>query len=386
MRIAIDARELHGKPTGVGRLLAEILAAWKTMPEARAHEFILCAPDAGGGTWWEQTALPRLVREAHADVLFAPGYSGPIFSPVPMVVAIHDVSFAAHPEWFSWRDGARRRTTVQLAARAATRVVTISEFSKREIAAHLGIDSSKITVVYPGVTALVSGLPSRVSSPVLDRRAETLDRGPTVLFVGSIFNRRHVPELIEGFARLARTRPDARLEIVGENRTSPHINLAAAVRGTGAADRIQLRSYVTDDDLRNLYVAGSAFVFLSEYEGFGLTPLEALAAGLPVLLLDTPLAREVCGDAALYVPRPDSALIEEALDTLLFDAAERARILEAAQLVLPRFSWTACARRVLNVLVSCGERRPGSPGEPGPSTRSGSSRAQSAGDGSAAGE
>ena len=157
MKIAIDARELRDKPTGVGRFLAQILAAWKTIPEAQAQEFILLAPDGmapRAGILWEQVVLPRLVREARADVLFSPAYSGPMLPPVPMVVAIHDVSFAAHPEWFTWREGARRRTTVQLAARAATCVVTISQFSKREIVAHLGIDSSKVVVAYPGVADL----------------------------------------------------------------------------------------------------------------------------------------------------------------------------------------------------------------------------------------
>jgi glycosyltransferase involved in cell wall biosynthesis len=372
MKIAIDARELYGKPTGVGRFLGEILSTWKTLPEAQAHEVILTAPKEGGGTMWEQLRLPRLVREAGADVLFAPGYSGPVFCPVPMVVAIHDVSFAARPEWFSWREGARRRTTVQLAARAAARVVTISQFSKREIVAHLGVDSSKIVVTYPGVADLtfrpfdtlevaLSGVEGRQAQGHLERSRGM--KGPprmanelsqTVLFVGSIFNRRHVPELIEGFARLARAHPDARLEIVGENRTSPRIDLVGVVRATGLGDRVQLRSYVSDDELRSLYAGGSAFAFLSEYEGFGLTPLEALAAGVPVLLLDTPVAREICGDAAIYVARPDPALIEAALATLLFDPLERARILTAAQRVLARYSWTDCARQVLDVLVSGG--------------------------------
>jgi len=345
MRVAIDARELHGKPTGVGRFLSKLRAAWQAIPEALAHEFITLAPERGtGGTLWEQRVLPRLVRKADADVLFAPAYSGPIFPPVPMVLVIHDVSFAAHPEWFGWREGVRRRTTARLAARAAARVITVSEFSKREIVAHLGIDASKIDVVYEGVSSFGA------------TRASTERR--TILFVGSIFNRRHVPELIGGFARLARTRPELQLEIVGDNRTEPYLDIERIARDSGFAERVHIRFYVSDEDLQRLYAEASAFVFLSEYEGFGLTPLEALASGVPVVLLDTPVAREVCGNAANYVSRPDPLLIEHALAAVLFETTERERILNASTEILRRYSWNTCARRVLDALVDAASRRP----------------------------
>ena len=350
MKIAIDARELQGKPTGVGRLLGKLLEEWSRMPAAQAHEFIQLAPAEQrprGGTLWEQLVLPRVARHAAADVLFAPAYSGPVFSSIPMVVAIHDVSFAAHPEWFTWREGLRRRTTARLAARAADRVVTISEFSKREIVAHLGVEPSKIAVAYPGVT------------PFTGPKGANTQGSPhtcTVLFVGSIFNRRHVPELIEGFAIVARSRPEMQLELVGDNRTTPRINLDALVQATGIADRIHLRSYVADHELPQLYADASAFVFLSEYEGFGLTPLEAIASGLPLVLLDTPVAREVCADAAIYVPRPDAALIADALRTVLFEPGKRDRMLQAATEVLRRYSWTTFAEQVLSLLIDAGSR------------------------------
>ena len=346
MRIAVDARELHGHATGVGTYLSAILEEWATLPAAAQHEVILCAPDAPAGTRWEQQVLPRLLKQAKADVLFSPGYTAPLFAGVPTVVAIHDVSFAAHSEWFGWREGLRRRVLTRLSAQRAARVLTISEFSKREIVTHLGVSPGKVEVVYPAVHPFSKDRTRQGPSPV-------------VLFVGSIFNRRHIPELIAGFAGVTRHVPDARLEIVGDNRTIPHIDIEALIAASGAGDRVALRAYLPDSELSALYACARAFVFLSEYEGFGLTPLEALSAGIPIIVLDTPVAREVYGAAALYVERPDPGLIEAALQQVLTDEGERTRILEAGRDTLARYSWRRCAERVLDVVVSC-SRCPGS--------------------------
>lgn len=356
MRVAIDARELAGRPTGVGRYLAEILAAWAEMPGAGAHEFILCSPQpvslprihslhatvavggggSGGGTLWEQLVLPRLVRQARADVLFAPGYSSPIFSPAPVVLTVHDVSFAAHPEWFSWREGTRRRLLSGWSARRAARVITVSDFSKREIVKHFGVNQAHVDVIYSGATPI----------------ARPRERERLVLTVGSIFNRRHVPELVDGFARFSAHHPGIRLEIVGDNRTHPFVDVDQLIAGSGAAGQIRARSYIPDEELADLYGRASAFAFLSSYEGFGMTPLDALAAGIPIVVLDTEVAREIYGPAAIYVERPDPALIEAALARVLLDDEERSRLAGAATLQLARYSWTECARRTLQVILA----------------------------------
>jgi len=357
MRIAVDARELAGQPTGVGRFLERIASQWGTLPEAAVHEWILCAPSpigpdplgglryetasrSGRGTLWEQRTLPDLARRSGADVLFCPAYSGPLTGAPPMVVAIHDVSFTAHPEWYRWREGLRRRFLARHSARRARRVITISEFSRREIVERLGIEPSKIEVVYPGVTAIAAREAARESSE------------PLVLYVGSIFTRRHLPETIRGFARLARRRPDIQLAIVGDNRSVPRLDLDALIADAGQTDRARAWAYVPDTTLADLYRRARAFVFLSEYEGFGLTPLEALASGIPIVVLDTPVAREVCGAAAIYVASPDPRLVEPALERALFDDDARASVLGAAPAVLQRYSWRECARRVLAILES----------------------------------
>ncbi len=122
MRIGIDARELCGRSTGAGRYLSGLLAQWSANEKARPHDFVLYAPEplgvaydvhrfptrivpGSGGSWWEQVRLPSVAARDRLDVFFAPAYTAPLFLRVPTVVAIHDLSFAAHPEWFSTREG-----------------------------------------------------------------------------------------------------------------------------------------------------------------------------------------------------------------------------------------------------------------------------------------
>ena len=170
----------------------------------------------------------------------------------------------------------------------------------------------------------------------------------SVLFVGSVFNRRRLPATIAAFAAATRTMPDSRLVIAGADRSYPAQDLPKAAMEAGVAARVSFQSYVAEDELAALYARAAVFVFLSEYEGFGLTPLEALSAGIPVVVLDTPVAREVYGDAAWYVPPDDDVGgATEAIRTLLEDPSARARLLAAAPAVLARYSWDDAAEATL---------------------------------------
>jgi glycosyltransferase involved in cell wall biosynthesis len=352
MRIGVDARELCGRPTGVGRYLASLLAEWSAGDGARRHEFVLYAPGeislqldtrrfaprlvaASGVTLWEQLRLPAAASRDQLDVFFAPAYSAPLRLRVPVVVTIHDVSFVAHPEWFRLREGARRRFLCRHSAHKARAVLTVSEFSRGEIVERLAVPPEKVRVILHGLSHHAPGQVARRLS---------------LLFVGSIFNRRHVPDLIRAFAPIARAHPDATLDLVGDNRTYPHQDVLGAAAAEGIGPQVRWHRYVPDDTLRELYAAARAFAFLSEYEGFGLTPLEALTAGVPPVLLDTPVSRETCGECALYVPVHDQQACTRALESALFDDRVRARILEGAPRVLARYDWTTAARETLAVL------------------------------------
>jgi glycosyltransferase involved in cell wall biosynthesis len=354
MHIAVDARELVGRPTGVGRYLSRLLEQWARSSQARLHRFTLFAhhplatattsldlthvllPGAGG-TRWEQGTLAAALRRANPDVLFAPAYTAPVVCPAPIVLAIHDVSFVVHPEWFSWREGLRRRIITRLAARRAHIVVTFSDFSRSEIVRRLGIAHSRVRVIPHGL-----GL-GDVHEPPLGGPS----RRPLVLFVGSIFNRRHVDVLIRAMPAVLRQVPDAHLAVVGDNRTWPRLDPAALAEELGIGSRVSVAAFVDDERLRALYAEAAVFVFLSEYEGFGLTPLEALAAGVPPVVLDTPVAREVYGDAAAYVAAPDPGLVAEAVAMLLSEDGERRRVLGGGPAVLARYRWEDAAAATL---------------------------------------
>jgi glycosyltransferase involved in cell wall biosynthesis len=362
MRIGIDARELCGRATGVGRYLGGLLQEWaaaRTLP----HEFVLYAPEpialpldarrfatrivpGPPGTWWEQVQVSRAAASDHLDVWFAPAYSAPLRMQTPIVVAIHDLSFVAHPEWYRIREGARRRWLTRQSAGKASAVITISEFSKRELIEWLNVPEERIHVIPPGIGMQNSEFGIRNSPP----SPQSLVPSPRVLFVGSIFNRRHVVDLIRSFAPLARAHSDASLDIVGDNRSYPREDLRRTIVAEGLDGQVRWHEYVTDTELHDLYAQARAFAFLSEYEGLGLTPLEALAAAVPPVLLDTPVARESCGDAAVYVRVRDLAATTRALESVLFDETTRSRILAAAPGELAKYSWPRAARETLAVL------------------------------------
>jgi glycosyltransferase involved in cell wall biosynthesis len=349
LKIAVDGRELIGKPTGVGRYLLEILQAWKRSsfphrvmvitPSAPASALMADLPDIvwhvesarASGTRWEQGRLARALAKARPDVFFAPAYTAPLRLPCPMVVAIHDVSFFAHPEWFGRREGWRRRWLTRATARHARTVLTLSEFSRAEIERFLKVPASRVTLAPPG------------APPQLDPSG--IRREPLLLYVGSLFNRRHIADLIHAFALAAPRVPGGRLVLIGDNRTSPRIDPMAIATAAGIGDRVAWRAYETDAARDLLYQSARAFVYLSDYEGFGMPPIEAMAHDVPSVVLDTPISREIYGNAALTVP-VDTRAIADAIVSLLTDDRVHARLVDAGRERLTRFSWAATAATV----------------------------------------
>jgi len=301
----------------------------------------------GGRTAWQQRDLARAARAARLDVLFSPAYTAPLLVSMPSVVAQHDVSFAAHPEWYAWRHGLRLRWLARASGRRAHTVLTLTQFSAAQIEHYLGVARSRIRVIPLAADYHDAAPPAATPAPA----------APVVLFVGSIFERRHLPLLIEGVALARRTMPELRLDVIGENRTEPRQDLEAIARACGAAEALHLRDYVSDAELEAAYAGAGVFAFLSEYEGFGLTPLEAMRHRIPTIVLDTPVAREVYGAGAFYARAGDAPAVATALVELLRDPDRRASQIAAGDATVGRYRWQDAAAATWDALMAAGERQ-----------------------------
>jgi glycosyltransferase involved in cell wall biosynthesis len=363
LSIGIDGRELAGRPTGTGRYLRNLLRQWRqtddtllvyvdgTPPDDPVldHPRVRVRPVGPGGSHglvWQQRLLPPRLRQDGPDVFFSPAYSCPLPVELPRVTAVHDLSFFAYPQDFSYLDGLRRRLLVAASLAASRTVLVCSDFTRRELARlfpHLA-DRARHVPLGPA-----DDLPL---APTRDlARARLGLAGPLVLSVGAVLNRRCLPELVRAVARLRQAYPGLVLDVVGENRTHPTVDLAGLASLRGLERQVRLSGFVDDAGLAERYAAADVAVFLSEYEGFGLPPLEAAARGVPLVVSRRPSLSEVFGEAALLVEPRDESAVAEALGSVLRDATLADRLRAAGHALARRYSWAETAQQTRAVLA-----------------------------------
>jgi glycosyltransferase involved in cell wall biosynthesis len=299
------------------------------------------------GLRWQEGRLPAAAAGDGLDVFFAPAYSCPLGLDVPRVTTVHDMSFFSVPDDFTLLDGMRRRATVGASIGASRRLLAVSDFTRREIAAYFPSAAARTVVTPHGADDDLL-----VPPPRDEARARLRLAGPMVLTVGSILNRRCLPVLFNAVARLRRGWPDLMLDVVGENRTHPALDLPALARRTGLDVHVRLSGFVDEAGLADRYAAADACVFLSEYEGFGLPALEAMARGVPVVTSARPALGEIFGEAALLVDPRDAPAAADALDRVLRDPSLRGDLVARGRALAARHSWTECARLTREALAA----------------------------------
>ncbi len=290
---------------------------------------------------WEQSILPWVLRRLGADLLHAPAFVGPLLSPCPQVITVHDLSFLRYPAFFQRSNRLYLQTLTGVACRRAAAVIAVSNFTAAEVQTLLRVPATRIHTIYHGVDPRFRPLPQKEVAAF--RRAMQLpDR--FVLYLGTLEPRKNLVGLINAFARLRD--PDLHLVLTG-GRGWLYEEIFAAVERVGMEDRVHFPGYVSPEAQPLWYNAASAFAYISHYEGFGLPVLEALACGVPTLTAATTSLPEAGGDGALLVMPDDEPAVAESLQRLLTDEELRGELRQRGLAHAARFTWPETARQTV---------------------------------------
>ncbi|MFH0852167.1 MAG: glycosyltransferase family 1 protein [bacterium] len=384
MLIGIDAHWLEGNRTGVGRYLFNLLKAWsrsesdilsrapehgrvcqvkfvlyfkdeipKDLPQSSLFKVMLLnVKSTAKFIHWD---LCRAACKDKVDVLFCPAYIAPLFYSGKIALTLHDIIYETHPEWFEWKSWADKillKWVSKISARKAALIFTISDFSRQEIIEYFRIKAEKIKAI--PLAGDIGEVAEGGSDEILKNQFGIKDRFG--FYVGSIFNRRHLSEIIDAFSRIAQERSDFQLLLAGKDHTKP----AQDIRGKAEKVNKKLErhailrvDFVNDHELKLLYNACAFFIYLSDYEGFGLPPLEAMALGAPTITSDATSLKEVAGSAALLVKEnSDTEEIYQAMKKIIDEEALRSRLIEKGKEQAAKFSWKKCAEETLSELLN----------------------------------
>jgi glycosyltransferase involved in cell wall biosynthesis len=394
-RVAIDLRALVPEPTGIGvytRSLAAALARRGGMrylglahrPPRGAAELAAAgveieppaAPAAPLGVLWQQVALPWRLRRGDVDLLWSPLLTLPLACPLPAVATVHDLTVLLMPEAHRAKVRLSLLPFLEPSLRRARRLVTLSRATAADLAFHFPASAGKVRVVYPGVDPEFR---PAAAGEIAATREQLGAPGGYLLYAGTLEPRKNVGALLDAWEALAEedarfpplvlagpygwgsrglARRIARLagsgagEVAaggaGANAGGSAAGGRGATRGS-ARPRLVALGRLERERLVRVVQAASLFVYPSLYEGFGLPPAEALACGVPAVVLDTSSLPEVVGDAGVLVPAGDSAALAAALARLVAEPARAADLAGRAMAQAGRFRWERAAAEMEEV-------------------------------------
>ncbi len=313
MKIAFDLRRI--KNPGIGRYMKCLVEA--VVESAPEHDYLLILPPGGEEavvcsgpnvekitpslkyySLREQVDLPRILRRKKIDLLHSPHFNIPLIRVCPTVVTIHDVIYLACREDLPSLVGRMYyRAMMAAAVRRADRIITDSEYSKRDIQRFFRAEDDRLDVIYPGVDQSIRKNVDSVKLCEVKGRLGIVS--PYLIYTGIYKLRKNHAGLLQAFKTFVDRGGDAQLVIAGPMEDGEEM-LRGLARRLGVADRVVFTGFVEDDDLPALYSGASVYACPSLYEGFGFTILEAMACGVPVVCSRETSLPEVAGDAALY--------------------------------------------------------------------------------------
>jgi glycosyltransferase involved in cell wall biosynthesis len=363
VKIGIDARKLHD--FGIGTYIRNLLRQLARLD--RDSEFVvLCQPDdheaiaSLGGNFRplpetarnysiaEQLRVPLALKRERVTLFHAPHYVLPPLVRCRSVVTIHDCIHLMFPQYLPNRLALTyARTSIRLAAKRATRVLTVSESSKRDILRFVDLPPEKIDVIYNAFDERFGVEPREEDVVRVRERYQLHDE--FVLYAGNVKPHKNLERLITAF-HLVRQRglDHLKLVLIGDD-ISRYAALRRAVHRYQLHQYVRFLGYLPEETLAVMYRLSGVFVFPSLYEGFGLPPLEAMASGTPVVTSNVSSLPEVAGDAAMLVDPYDPGALADAMVRVLTDESLRKDLRRRGLERARQFSWEQSVARIRRI-------------------------------------
>jgi glycosyltransferase involved in cell wall biosynthesis len=363
VRIGIDARKLHD--FGIGTYIRNLLRQLARLD--RQTEFVvLCRPDdrgilavlganfrpvpetSGNYSISEQIRIPLALKREGVTLFHAPHYVLPVLVRCRSVVTIHDCIHLMFPQYLPNRMALTyARASIALAARRATRVMTVSESSKRDILRFVDAKPEKIDVIYNAFDERFGVEPLEEDVVRVRERYQLHDE--FVLYAGNVKPHKNLERLIEAFDLVRKRGLDhLKLVLIGDE-ISKYAALRRAVHQHQLHKYVRFLGYLPEETLAVMYRLAGVFVFPSLYEGFGLPPLEAMASGTPVVTSNVSSLPEVAGDAAVLVDPYIPQAIADGIYQVLTDESLRRSLRQKGLARAAQFSWEQSVRRVREI-------------------------------------
>jgi len=299
---------------------------------------------------WYYTGFPFQLLLSKPDIYLSTYPALPWYCPCPKIITVYDLTSQFMKDNFMMHTRLRMGYQIAYAVKNADRIISVSNYTKKDIINILGIAPEKISVIY-------AGYDDKTFKPVEKFQVEkTLHKynisGKYILFTGTFEPKKNIPRLIDAFSRLKKNHRIQHKLVLSGKRTYGDKTIFDLISATGYDKDIIITGYIPREDLPLLMNGAELFIFPSIHEGFGIPPLEAMACGTPVIASNTCSLPEVVGAAGLLVNPYDADAIAEAMYTVLSNENLRetmkCRGIERAKL----FSWRKSAWEVLNVIES----------------------------------